>query len=125
MIDGAYVRRLGNLPAAVTDELLAPHLEGARGTVAAMLDGRTPEGVDEERLVAEATGCFAIAYALPVLNTFFLSQASRVPRRVAETDYVFHEPGEVLRLAEYWKRRGYEALRGVGRTSGPLGVTVI
>lgn len=72
-----------------------------------------------------AMGCFAMANALPVLNTFYLSQAEKVPRQVALTDYVFHDAGELLKLAAYWKNRGYEALREVGRTGGTVGVSVI
>jgi hypothetical protein len=70
-------------------------------------------------------GCFAMAYALPVLNTFYLSQADKVPRQVALTDYVFHDASDVLKLAAYWKNRAYEELREVGRTGGTVGVSVI
>ncbi len=124
-VDGEFVRSLGNLPESVTDELLAPHIDGAKRKVGALLGGRVPSGATEEDRAAEAVGCFAIAYALPVLNTFYLSQAERLPRTAAQTDYVFHEPGETLKLAQYWTSRAYDALREVGRAGGTVGVTVV
>jgi hypothetical protein len=41
------------------------------------------------------------------------------------TDYVFHDGTDVVKLAAYWKNRGYEELREVGRTGGTVGVSVI
>lgn len=126
-IDVAYLRRLGNLPgpAQLGDSVLAPHVESAMSEVLAILGARVPQNEAEEGRVRLAMGCFAMANALPVLNTFYLSQAEKVPRQVALTDYVFHDAGELLELAAYWKNRGYEALREVGRTGGTVGVSVI
>lgn len=124
-IDVGYLRKLGNLPSSIPDELLAPHIAGAVSMATTLLGGREPQNETEEARVREAMGCFAMAYALPVLNTFYLSQAEKVPRQVALTDYVFHEPGDILKLAAYWKNRAYEILRDVGRSGGTVGVTVI
>jgi hypothetical protein len=124
-IDAGYLRRLGNLPVDVSDELLLPHIRGGVSTAIAALNGRVPATDLEMERVREAMGCFAMANALPVLNTFYLSQAEKVPRHVATTDYVFHEPGDLLKLAASWRNRGYEVLRGVGRTTGAVGITVI
>ena len=126
-IDAAYLRALGNLPGPekLPEELLAPHVTSAVSMVRSLLGKREPKDEAEEERVKTAMGCFAMAYALPVLNTFYLSQAEKVPRQVALTDYVFHEPGEMLKLAAYWKNRAYEELREVGRTGGTVGVSVI
>ncbi|MDR1874377.1 MAG: hypothetical protein LBQ90_05090 [Synergistaceae bacterium] len=126
-IDVAYLRTLGNLPENLPEAQLLPHLTSAVSMVKALLGDREPKDAVEEERVRTAMGCFAMAYALPVLNTFYLSQAEKVPRQVALTDYVFHEPGDVLKLAAYWKNRAYEELREVGRTGGAgvVGVSVI
>lgn len=119
------VRTLGALPSKVKDELLLPHIASAIQRVTAHLKGTMPRSKADIARVKDAAACFAIAYALPVLNTFYLSQAEKVPRKVAETDYVLHDPGEVLKLVAYWEKRGYDALRDIGRTGGSVGVTVI
>lgn len=119
------VRTLAGFPAGVADEQLAPHIASAIQRVTAHLRGTLPRCKADISRVKDAAACFAIAYALPVLNTFYLSQAKDVPRTVATTDYVFHEPGELLKLVAYWEKRGYDALRDVGRTGGSVGVTVI
>ena len=122
---GSDVRVLAGFPASVTDEQLAPHIEGAVQRVMAHLRGTLPRSKADVARVKVAASCFAIANALPVLNTFYLSRAKDVPRTVATTDYVFHEPNELLKLVAYWERRGYDALRDVGRTGGSVGVAVI
>lgn len=119
------VRNLGGLPSGVKDEQIEPHIASAVQKVSAYLKGVLPTDEADISRVRLAAASFAIAYALPVLNTFYLSNAKNVPRHVAETDYVFHDPSEVLKLAAYWERRGYDALRDVGRTGGSVGVTVI
>lgn len=126
-VEIADMRKLGNLPAGIPDDRLAPHLASAVARVVGYFGGscKVPTRKLEAERVREAAACFAIAYALPVLNTFYLSQADRVPRTIAETDYVFHEPGEMLKLVAYWEKRGYDILRDVGRTTGRVGVTVI
>ena len=124
-IDVAYLLKLGNLPGSVPEAQLLPHIENAVSMVRMLLGKREPQNEDEEGRVRMAMGCFAMAYALPVLNTFYLSQAEKVPRQVAMTDYVFHEPGEMLKLVEYWRKRAFEALRDVGRSGGTVGVSVI
>ncbi len=124
-IDVKYLRKLGNLPGSVPENVLLPHVTSAVLVVQTLLGDRVPKNEGEEARVREAMGCFAMSYALPVLNTFYLSQAEQVPRQVAKTDYVFHEPGDMLKLAAYWKNRAYEAVRDVGRSSGTVGVTVI
>ena len=124
-IDGAYLRTLGNLPNSLPEAQLLPHVTSAVSMVRSLLGGREPKNEAEEDRVRVAMGCFAMAYALPILNTFYLSQAEKVPRQVALTDYVFHEPGEMLKLAAYWKNRAYEELREVGRTGGTVGISVI
>jgi hypothetical protein len=124
-IDVAYLRTLGNIPGKFPDAQLQPHVASAVSMVKSLLAGREPKDEAEAERVRTAMGCFAMAYALPVLNIFYLSQAEKVPRQVALTDYVFHEPSEMLKLAAYWKNRGYEELRGVGRTGGTVGVSVI
>ena len=126
-IDVAYLRTLGNLPGEknLPDELLQPHVTSAISMVRALLRDREPRNEADEARVRVAMGCFAMAYALPVLNTFYLSRAAEVPRKVAETDYVFHDPADMLKLASYWKNRAYEELREVGRTGGTVSVAVI
>jgi hypothetical protein len=121
----SYVRRLAGIPQNITDEALEPHIESAVKFVEGFLSGAPPGNPQDAERAAYSAACFAVAYALPVLNTFYLSNAERVPRQIAETDYVFHEPGELLKLVAYWEKRGYEALRGIGRAGGNVGVTVI
>ncbi len=106
------------------DELLIPHIRGAVSLVQARLRDRVVQESETGR-IQEAMGCFAMAFALPVLNTFYLSQAEHVPRTVATTDYVFCEPGDVLKLVQHWESRGYEILRDVGRSDGTVSATVI
>lgn len=124
-ISALEVRTMGALPSGVKDAQLTPHIKSAMQKIAAHLRGATPRCKSDIERVKSAAACFAIAYALPVLNTFYLSQAENVPRKVADTDYVFHDPSEVLKLAAYWEKRGYDALRDIGRTGGSVGVTVI
>lgn len=124
-IEPADVRTLAGFPGSVTDEQLAPHIASALQRVTAHLRGSLPRSKADIARVKDAAACFAVAYALPVLNTFYLSHAKDVPRTTATTDYVFHEPGELLKLTTYWERRGYAALRDVGRDGGSVGVSVI
>lgn len=124
LIDAAFVRALGNIPETIGDGLLAPHIEAACLKVEAQIGTLPTAGPDLAR-AKDAAGCFAIAYALPTLNTFYLSEAEKVPRRVAQTDYVFHEPGDVTKLIKHWEDRGYNSLRAISRTSGSVGVIVI
>ena len=79
MIGPDDVRLLGGLPEEIADERLRPHLESAERLVW-QVSGYTaadPATLDEAVLsrLREAAGCFAISYALPVLNTFFLANA--------------------------------------------------
>ena len=124
-IDVSYLRTLGNVPGNFPDTQLIPHVKSAVSMVRSLLGKREPKDEAEEERVKTAMGCFAIAYALPVLNTFYLSKAAQVPRDVAMTDYVFHDGADVVKLAAYWKNRGYEELREVGRIGGTVGVSVI
>lgn len=118
-------RRLGNLPESTKDELLEPHISGAEHKVKGYLGGKWPTKQADVERVQEAIGCLALSFALPVLNTFYLSEADKVPRKVAQTDYVFHDPGEVVKLAVHWRNRAYEALKEIGRTGGAATVAVI
>lgn len=124
MIDAAFLRLLGNLPRDIPDEMLEPHLKGAELKVKGYLGGGWPTRVTDIERTKEAIACLALSYALPVLNTFYLAQAEQVPRKVAQTDYVFHDPGEVLKLAAHWKNRAYEVLREIGKTGGGQSTTV-
>ena len=124
-VDAAYVRTLGKLPASVPDGELTPHIEGAARHVRGLLGGPEPTAAEDVERVREAMGCYALAYALPGLNTFYLAQADRVARQVADTDYVFHDANEVAKLVSLWKSRGAEALRAVARTGGAVSVSVI
>lgn len=129
MIGPDDVRALGGLPEEVGDERLQPHIESAKRLVW-LVSGCDPsdlEALDDAVLarLREAAGCFAISYALPVLNTFFLANAERVPRDVAEvSDYQFHDAADIVKLARLWEQRGYEALRGLG-PGGVVAATVI
>lgn len=129
MIGPDDVRALGGLPEEVSDERLQPHIESAERLVW-QVSGYNPSDLatlDAAVLsrLREAAGCFAISYALPVLNTFFLANAERVPRDVAEvSDYQFHDATDIIKLARLWEQRGYEALRGL-RTGGVVTATVI
>lgn len=118
------MRALGNIPANVEDALLEPHIEAACLKVIAQIGGMPTDTADLAR-AKDAAGCFAIAYALPTLNTFYLSEAEKVPRRVAQSDYVFHEPGEVAKLVKLWEDRAYASMRSISRTTGSVGVAVI
>lgn len=125
MIDAAYVRRLGNLPASTPDDLLEPHIGGANRKVKGYLGGKWPTRQADIERTQEAIGCLAISYALPILNTFYLSEVDKVPRKVAQTDYVFHDPGEVTKLVELWRKRAYEVLKEIGKTDGGQATSVI
>jgi hypothetical protein len=124
-IDEGYLRVFGGVPKSFPDERLAPHVRSAILTVQALLREREPQNEAEEERVRMAMGCYAMAYALPVLNTFYLSRAEMVPRQIAQTDYVFHDANDIMKLVSYWKSRAYEELREVGRTGGTVGVAVI
>lgn len=119
------IRKLGGIPANVPDARLEPHIASAIQKVTAHLRGNSPVRETDIERVKTAIACFAVAYALPVLNTFYLSRAKHVPREVAETDYVFHDPADLLKLVAYWEKRGYDALRDIERTGGSVGVVVI
>ncbi len=122
-IDTEFVRLLGNIPANA-DSIVAAHIESACLKVLAQIGTLPTTGPDLIR-AKDAAGCFTIAYALPTLNTFYLSEAEKVPRRVAQSDYVLHEPGEVVKLVKLWEERAYSSLRSISRTSGSVGVTVV
>ena len=125
LIDAVYVRALGNIPENIEDGLLAPHIEAACLRVAAQI-GALPETGPDLARAKDAAGCFAIAYALPVINTFYLSEAAKLPRRIQETgDYRFHESDELIRLIRHWEARGYNSLRSISRMTGSVGVIVI
>ena len=129
LVDGSYVRTLGGLPDEISDERLLPHIESAERLVwnytGFSPSGYATLGENVQARLREAVGCFAIRYALPVLNTFYLDSADRVPRDVAETSgYLFHDAADVARLARMWEQRGYEALRGI-RSGGVVTATVI
>ncbi|MDO5562519.1 MAG: hypothetical protein Q4F74_02800 [Synergistaceae bacterium] len=124
-ITASYVRTLGNLPAFLPDEELLPHMESAKRHVTSLLAGSVPTSPDDVERVKEATGCFAIAFALPGLNTFCLAHADQVPRLVAETDYVFNDAGDVKTLVGLWESRGAKALRDVGRRTGAVSATTV
>ena len=124
-VDISYIRMLAGFPPGVSDGMIEPHAASALQRVRARLGDVDLLGPEDTVRAREAAACFAIAFALPVLNTFYLSHAKNVPRAVAETDYVFHEPGELLKLVNYWEKRGYEALRDVGRGGAGVGITVI
>jgi hypothetical protein len=125
LIDAAFVRALGNIPETIGDGLLTPHIEAACLKVAAQIGTLPTAGPDLAR-AKDAAGCFAIAYALPVINTFYLSEAAKLPRRIQETgDYRFYESDELIRLIKHWEDRGYNSLRAISRTSGSVGVIVI
>lgn len=119
------MRALGNIPETIGDGLLTPHIEAACLKVAAQIGTLPTAGPDLAR-AKDAAGCFAIAYALPVINTFYLSEAAKLPRRIQETgDYRFYESDELIRLIKHWEDRGYNSLRAISRTSGSVGVIVI
>lgn len=125
LIDAAFVRVLGNIPENIEDDLLAPHIEASCLKVAAQIGTLPTAGPDLAR-AKDAAGCFAIAYALPVINTFYLSEAAKLPRRIQEAgDYRFHESDELVRLIKHWEERGYSSLRAISRTTGSVGVIVI
>lgn len=125
LIDAAFVRVLGNIPENIEDDLLAPHIEASCLKVAAQI-GVLPETGPDLARAKDTAGCFAIAYALPVINTFYLSEAAKLPRRIQETgDYRFHESDELVRLIKHWEERGYNSLRAISRTTGSVGVIVI
>lgn len=125
MIDATYVRKLGNLPESTPEALLEPHISGASRKVKGYLGGKWPTRQADIERAQEAIGCLALSYALPVLNTFYLSEADKVPRKVAQTDYVFHDPGEVMKLVELWRRRAYEVLKEIGKTEGGQATSVV
>jgi hypothetical protein len=87
------------VPKSFPDERLTPYVRSAVLTVQALLREREPKNEAEEEHVRMAMGCCAMACALPVLNTFYLSQADKVPRQAALTDYVFHDANDILKLA--------------------------
>ena len=119
------VRILGKLPAFLPDQEILPHLESAQRHVASLLAGNVPTSQDDADRVKEAICCFTIAYALPGLNTFCLANADKVPRLVAETDYVFNSAAEIKTLVNIWEQRGAKALRDVGRQTGAVSATVV
>ncbi len=121
----ASVRELGKIPATFPDADLLPHLTSASLKVERLLAGFTPSEENDIQRAREAVACFAIANALPMLNTFYLANAKRVPRAVAETDYVFYDAHEVVKLVNMWKTRAAEALRDVNRTGGAVSISVI
>lgn len=105
MINGDFVRSLGNLPGAVRDEHLAPHLKSAVRYVEKRIK-RSLTDEDDDDVYGEAAGCMTIYFALPVLNTFYLNGVDRVARKVAEMDdFVFSGPADIEKLRKFWKER--------------------
>src|SRR5574343_574176 len=83
-ISAGQVRTLGNLPEAVKDATIAPHLSRAvrdvedRSGIAAGAWGSHARAAD----LIEAAGCLALGYLAPVLNTMYLADATRMPGRI-------------------------------------------
>ena len=117
-----YARSLGNIPDAVTDDLLNPHLRaGVRDAEKRLGRVITSDATDED--YREAAACFGIAHAIPSLNTFFLQGAGSVARQVDEmNDFVFSSPGDWSRMQESWRKRADEILgqRGISFSIGTV-----
>lgn len=124
-VETEYVRALGRLPVLFPDTELLQQIESAARHVEKLLAGATPTKKNDVERAREAIACFAIAYALPIVNTFFLSDAKNVARQVAETDYVFNDAHEIIKLVQMWKNRAAEALRDISRNSGAVNMIVI
>ena len=84
-VDAARVRAYCSLPAEVSDELLDAHLATARAQLEAKLGGAVLDEAGQAR-ADEALCALTYASALPYLNTFALSGASRVAKLVQDTD---------------------------------------
>ena len=84
-VDAARVRAYCSLPAEVSDELLDAHLATARAQLEAKLGGAVLDEAGQAR-ADEALCALTYASALPYLNIFALSGASRVAKLVQDTD---------------------------------------
>jgi len=109
MIDGNFVRDLASLPAEVVDSKLAPHIKRAQKDVEKETGTLAADFNDFEN---DAAGCFAMYYAVPVLNTFYLEGADKVARQTGEMDdFVFSNPDDVEKIQAYWEKRAKTALK--------------
>src|SRR5574343_1292118 len=125
-ISAGQVRTLGNLPEAVKDATIAPHLSRAvrdvedRSGIAAGAWGSHARAAD----LIEAAGCLALGYLAPVLNTMYLADATRMPRRIGDmSDFVFQQPDDWVKLEKYWNARAASALARVSEsTADPVEV---
>lgn len=116
MIVVADARALGNLPAEITDAVLAPHIDSGIRRVRQQLGATwVAADADQEALAKEAAACFSLAAALPVLHTFYLDERSRVPKMSQDTDMVFTGPDEVRAMAREWEARAWRALHALER----------
>lgn len=109
-----YVRRLGNLPREIKDEVIEPHLQAAERRVREVVGNWNPGNDHENGLYCEAIGCFTMALLIPSVQTLFIEGAKRVQKMVAEVDLIFDTPEDMEKRIQGWERRGWEALRGLG-----------
>lgn len=115
------MRSLAGWTDKVTDGLLEVHLLSAArefrtwiGADAATLIETAYEDEETENwdAAAEAEACLAIAYALPSLNTFAMSDGPTMPKMSEDIGVAFLTPDQVEKAQQMWTTRAERVYRG-------------
>lgn len=107
------IRTLGRLPdiAKLPDAVVQPHLDSAVSEMKRLVGSGYASSTGEKLAACkEAEICFTIANLLPVMNTFFPQEASVVQKQIGDTDFIFHDPDNLMKMVEYWRRRAMEKI---------------
>lgn len=125
MTTAADIRAFANIPAAVSDDVINPHLERGKRYV----EKRAGREITESAADAdwqEAVKCMALYFLLPVINTLYLDGASTFARDCDDmTDYVFCSPSQVAVLQNYWRNRAETIMADIETETGGNGNVMV
>lgn len=106
------VRDLGNLPDStkLDDSILQPHLNSAARRLEKWIGTySSATGTKKERCI-EAECCLTLAYATPVLNTFFTQGVTTLQKEMGDMEYLFHSPEDLEGIVTMWEDRARDAI---------------
>lgn len=104
------VRSMGNIPSGIGDAVLQPHLDSAARELKDWIGTYTGATGDKRARCIEAECCLTIAFALPVLNTFYTPGIPTIQKELGELDFMFHDVDDLDKLIEKWKDRARSAV---------------
>ncbi len=107
MVSVEGLRRYGNLPGNVPDEVLLPHLRDAEEKV------KTLTGLNDLSGLESAVYAFALAEIVRVVDVA-VGISQELLKGVMEADVQLAGAADVARLSRAWRKRGYEILRVKG-----------